>query len=308
MLMEMHPKASVHPQMPERSRLLPTHCGEAKAWARPQAWAQERGCQWTQSPVLQPRGAGACPHPPLPLPAMYGYSWRWERAVSQPAAEWHSGRCWGELGACVGLAELPCTYPCLGTLSCYPISGCKAQGWGNGLVGWACHQQGYKLHTSLDTGDFLNIIFIITGGLDWSADLEMGLERGGDKGSRPAACKELWSGILHSTGKPNLLRLIGKSLEICWGAGHRLPGEGSEVSVRSTIPEVNWKGWGGAGKQISCHNESPLSARSATVLRCVRIYIHVLLTILQCNETFYLSDLNLCHMLVQTVQLKPRRV
>lgn len=26
----MHPRASVHPQMPERSRLLPTHCDEAK--------------------------------------------------------------------------------------------------------------------------------------------------------------------------------------------------------------------------------------------------------------------------------------
>lgn len=244
------------------------------------------------------------PLSPLPLPAMYGYSWWWERAISQPAAEWHSDRCWG---ACRGLAGLPCTYPCLGALSCRPISRCWAQAWGNGgPIGWAFHQQGYKFHTSLDIGDFLNII-IIAGGLDWSADLEMGLEGGGDKGNRPAACKGPWSGILHSTGKPNLLCLIGKSLEICWGAGHRLPREGSEVSVRSTIPEMNWKGWGGAGKQISCHNESPLSACSATVLRCVRIYIHVLLTILQCNETFYLSDPNLCHMLVQTVQLKPRR-
>lgn len=217
-----------------------------------------------------------------------------------------AGESWGPVW---GLQSYHAPIPVWVLFPVAPISGCKAQDWGNGgPVGWACHQQGYKLHTSLDIGDILNIIFIITGGLDWSADLEMGLERGGDKGSRPAACKELWSGILHSTGKPNLLRLIGKSLEICWGAGHRLPGEGSEVSVRSTIPEVNWKGWGGAGKQISCHNESPLSARSATVLRCVRIYIHVLLTILQCNETFYLSDLNLCHMLVQTVQLKPRRV
>lgn len=43
----------------------------------------------------------------------------------------------------------------------------------------------------------------------------------------------------------------------------------------STIPVMNWKGWGGAEKQISCGNSSLFSAWFATVLQCVRIYIHV---------------------------------
>lgn len=176
---------------------------------------------------------------------MYGYSWRWERAVSQPAAEWHSGRCWGELGACVGLAELPCTYPCLGTLSCYPISGCKAQGWGNGgPVGWACHQQGYKLHTSLDIGDFLNIIFIITGGPDWSADLEMGLERGGQR--QQACCLQgavVWNPSQHRETKPPpshwkvIRNLLRSRAQIARG------GLRSLCTLHNTWSELEGMGW-----------------------------------------------------------------
>lgn len=74
-------------------------------------------------------------------------------------------------------------------------------------------------------------------------------------------------------------------------------------SLHKTCNEL--EGLGGAEKQISCLCCSPLSARFATVLQCVRIYIHMFVNpFFSTLRGFYTSDLNLCHMVSQTVQLQ----
>lgn len=79
--------------------------------------------------------------------------------------------------------------------------------------------------------------------------------------------------------------------------------QSSILSPQKTCNEL--EGLGGAEKQISCLCWSSLSAWLATVLQCVRIYIHMFVNpFFSTLRGFYLSDLNLCHMVSQTVQLQ----
>lgn len=68
--------------------------------------------------------------------------------------------------------------------------------------------------------------------------------------------------------------IVEKSLEIWQESRVRFASEDTKPHFLPTIPVMNRKGWGGATNQISCRPQSLFSAWFATVLQCVRIYIH----------------------------------